>query len=140
SLEPKTDRKPRKVEVSTKLVARSRNPAKQSANSSTDSEAQARAAAKRRGEQLSSAVRSLRDGLSSSTTVEMPGPGGGGPTYANYKQTLASIYYQAWQEPEDASADAATAVASVMVARDGTVLSARITRSSGDKAVDRSVQ
>jgi len=140
SLKPTPETKARKPEVSTKLVARSRSSAKQSATSSAELEAQAHAAAKRRGEQLSSTIRSLRDGLSSSTTVEMPGPGGGGPTYASYKQVLASIYYQAWHEPDDASVATPTVVAIVVVARDGTVLSARITKSSGDKAVDRSVQ
>lgn len=140
SLKPTPETKTRKPEVSTKLVARSRTSAKKSAASSAEAEAQARDAAKRRGAQLSSAIRSLREGLSSSTTVEMPGPGGGGPTYASYKQVLASIYYQAWHEPDDASADAATVVASITVARDGTVLSAHITKSSGDRAVDRSVQ
>ena len=140
SLEPAPEKKMRKPEVNTKLVARSRTAAKQSSASSAESEAKTRAAAKQQSEQFVGAIRSIREGLSSSTTVEIPGPGGGGPTYASYKQVLASIYYQAWHEPDDASVATPTVVATVVVARDGTVLSARITKSSGDKAVDRSVQ
>ena len=70
----------------------------------------------------------------------MPGPGGGGATYANYKQVVGSIYYQAWIVPDDVDADAATAVASVTIAKDGTVISATLTKSSGNRGVDRSVQ
>jgi len=137
SLEPASDKKPRKPQVSTTLVARSRTSTK--SPSSADSEAQARAAAKRRSEQLSSTVRSLREGLSSSTTVEMPGPGGGGPTYANFLQVVKSIYTQAWLVPEGVTDDEATATATVTIARDGTVISARILRPSGNTLVDQSV-
>lgn len=136
SLEP-VDKKRELPKVSLKTVPRPKNT--KAKPSSSDSDSDAREDSKRR-EAFNNVLKNLRGGLSSSTAVEMPGPGGGGPTYANYKQVLASIYYQAWQEPDDASADAATVVASVTVARDGTVLSARITNSSGDRAIDRSVQ
>lgn len=108
-------------------------------NTSSQNDTQARADAQRR-QLAGSAVRTLRENLSSGTSVEMPGPGGGGATYANYKQVVGSIYYEAWIVPDDVDTEAATAVASVVIARDGTVISASLTKSSSNKAVDRSVQ
>ena len=137
SLEPVPEKKARKPQVSTTLVKRSSTTAK--SLPAANSEAQARAAAKQRSEQLSSAMRSLRDGLSSSTTVEMPGPGGGGPTYANFDQVVKSIYTRAWLVPEGVEDDEAIATATVTIARDGTVLSARLLRPSGNSLVDQSV-
>lgn len=87
------------------------------------------------------AVKRLNNDLSSSTDVETPaGPGGGGPSYANFRDTVGSAYYRAWIVPNGVDTDVATAVASVTIARSGTVVSARITKSSGNAAVDRSVQ
>jgi len=140
SLDPAPDSKPRKPQVSIKPVTRPRPPpTKQSSSSASQSEAQARAAAKQWSEKFNSAVRSLREGLSSSTTVEMPGPGGGGPTYANFLQAVKSKYVEAWLVPEGVEDDEATATATVTIARDGTVLSARILRLSGNSLVDQSV-
>ena len=70
----------------------------------------------------------------------MKGPGGGGVPYANFLQAVKSRYQQAWIVPDGITDDNATVAASVTIARDGTVMSARITRSSGNAAVDRSVQ
>jgi TonB family protein len=141
AVEPKAEDKPRKPKISTKVVTRNDPKTKSNAKKSSQSEtaAQARADAQRR-EAFNTAVRSLRDNLTPGTTVEMPGPGGGGPTYANYKQVVGSVYFQAWLVPDDVNTDAATAVATVTIRRDGTVESARLIRSSGTAAVDRSVQ
>jgi TonB family protein len=72
----------------------------------------------------------------------MPGIGGGGPTYANFLQAVKSDYARAWDGsvPDGATEANAVATASVTIARDGTVLSARIVRSSGKPLVDASVQ
>ena len=70
----------------------------------------------------------------------MPGPGGGGPTYANFLQSVKTIYTAAWIVPEGVTDDEATATASVTIARDGTVVSARIIRSSGNSLADQSVE
>lgn len=140
SLETKQEKKTNKPVVNLKPVVR--NPAKQTkptTNPGTERDAQVRADAERR-RLAGSIARSLKENLSSGTSVEMPGPGGGGPTYANYKQVVGSVYYQAWIVPDDVDATAATAVASVTIARDGTVISATLARSSGNKSVDRSVQ
>jgi TonB family protein len=82
---------------------------------------------------------SLREDLSSSTSFEMPGTGGG-QAYANYGQVVTSIYQRMWIAPEDAANDAAITKATVTIASDGTVLSARIIRPCGDSSVDNSVQ
>jgi TonB family protein len=141
AIEPKADDKPRKPKISMKVVSRKTNSTKSAAKnaSSAEAAAQARADAKR-SEAFNTAVRSLRENLTSGTTVEMPGPGGGGPTYANYKQVVGSVYFQAWLVPDDVNTDAATAVATVTIAREGNVISARLIRSSGNAVVDRSVQ
>ena len=99
----------------------------------------AREQAKQFANAAQNAARSIRENTSTRTTVEMPA-GNGGPAYANYKQVLASIYYQNWSEPDDANADDGTVVASVTVSREGKVLSTSITKSSGNRAVDRSVE
>jgi protein TonB len=68
------------------------------------------------------------------------GPGGGGPTYANFNAALKSIYERAWNAPDGATDKDISVTVTVTIARDGTVISARITRSSGNQIIDRSVQ
>jgi len=82
----------------------------------------------------------IREGLSSSTDVEMPGPGGGGVPYANFKDAVKKIYTDAWVVPPEVTDDSATATASVTIARDGTVLEARIISRSGNDLADQSVE
>jgi len=53
---------------------------------------------------------------------------------------VMSIYWHAWTPPEDTASDAAIAYATVVIESDGTVLSARIIKPSGDASVDKSVQ
>lgn len=94
--------------------------------------------------QLAAAVRStagnLGRSLSSSTTVEMPGPGGGGVPYANFLDAVKKIYTDAWLVPDGVTDDSAVATASVTIARDGTVLDARIIVPSGNAPADQSVE
>lgn len=85
-------------------------------------------------------ARNLRNGLSSSTDVEMPGPGGGGVPYANFLDALKKIYSDAWVVPDGVTDDEATVTASVTIARDGTVRSSKIIRRSGNALVDTSVE
>ena len=76
----------------------------------------------------------------SSTEVRLHGPGGGGVPYANFLQAVKSRYVRAWSVPDGVTDDSATAVADVTIARDGTVIEARIVKPSGNAAVDRSVR
>jgi len=139
SLEP-SPRKPRKPEVSTTIVTRKPN---------VDAEAKAREAAQAReaadarrriASAFGKAADQIESGISSGTSVELKGPGGGGIPYANFLQAVKSAYARAWVIPDGVTDDEATTETSVTIARDGTVISSRITRSSGNPAVDRSVQ
>lgn len=145
SLEPAKEREPKKVEISTTLVSRKKE---SSADKTAREEAQARQEAKaladarrRLAKQIGRAADHIGSELSGGTSVELqPGPGGGGLPYANFLQAVKSAYANAWLLPDGVVDDEATTVASVTIARDGTVISARITRFSGDGVVDRSVQ
>lgn len=88
------------------------------------------------------AAKSIRKNVSDSP-VEMPelqGPGGGGVPYANFLDALRKRYSDAWLVPDGVTDDEATATASVTIARDGTVLSSRLTQSSGNALADQSVE
>ena len=96
--------------------------------------------AAKRARALRRAIQSLKSNLSSSTTVDMPG--NSSVAYASYAAAVKSIYAQTWEQvPLAAIANEDENVkVSVTIASDGTVISARITESSGDAALDASVQ
>ena len=81
--------------------------------------------------------------MSGSTEVKFSdGFGGGGASYANWLQIVKSIYYNDWvgRVPDGATDNTAAAVVAVTIARDGTVITSHITQSSGNAAVDKSIQ
>lgn len=87
------------------------------------------------------AAQRLQQSLSSgTTTVELRGPGGRGVPYANFLDAVKKVYSDAWIVPDGVTDDEATATASVTIARDGSVVSARLIRSSGNPLVDASVE
>ncbi len=124
-VEKTTKAEPRKPEISTKLVTRTPPKAVPNANDA----ARARA--------IRTALKNLKNNLTSATTVDMPGDSS--VAYANYASAVKSIYEQAWALPADVSDNANTKV-SVTIANDGTVISARIISPSGDAGLDASVQ
>lgn len=68
-------------------------------------------------------------------------PGAGGASYASYAAYVKSVYDRAWREPPATDVRAgATVKARIVIARDGTVVSAEIIQPSGDPALDRSVR
>ncbi len=144
SLEPAKERQPKKMEISTTLVNRKRETSddkKARQEAQANSEAKAQADARRRlAKRFGQAAEHIGSELSGGTTVEMQGPGGGGVPYANFLQAVKSVYANAWLLPDGVVDDEATTVASVTIARDGAVVSARITQRAGDPVVDRSVQ
>ncbi|MBI5773592.1 MAG: TonB family protein [Verrucomicrobia bacterium] len=87
---------------------------------------------------LKSSVNSLKNNLSSPISAEPLGPGG--EAFANYGQIVVSIYQNAWAIPDDVNDDSAVVQATVTIARDGTVVSARLLQRSGRSLVDKSVQ
>ena len=131
--EPKPVEKP-KIQISTQLVTRAA-PKNSTVNPPDDSRRQQRL----RQQAFQNAVRSLKENFKPGTVFDVPGSSSG-PSYASYRNVLASIYYQAWEMPNDANADDETVLVSVTIARDGTVISSRIITPSGNAAVDRSVQ
>ena len=120
-----------------------RNKAKQAESEAQERE-QARAAAEARKKligQLGQVANHLGDNLSGVTAIQIPyGPGGGGLPYANFYQAVQSIYSREWMVPDGVTDKETTTVAEVTIARDGTVVQARIVRFSGNAAVDDSVQ
>jgi TonB family protein len=146
SLEPSKERKPKKLAIVTTPITRPRDAA---ADAKAEARAEAQAQEEARLERdrrrriaaaFGNAANSLQENLSGTTTVEWKGPGGGGVPYANFLQAVKTVYQRAWVVPDGITDDNATVTASVTIARDGTVVSSRITRSSGNAAVDRSVQ
>jgi TonB family protein len=118
-----------KIQIDTHLVKRN---ASQKTSTPDNSAQQARA--------LRKAIRSLKQNFSPSTTVDMPG--NSSVAYASYASAVKSVYDQAWaQVPLDHVAnDNENVKVTVTIASDGTVISARIADSSGDNALDASVQ
>jgi len=151
SVEPSNERKPKKLVVDITPVIRSAKDAKAEAKARADTQAreeareQARQEADRRrraAAAFGNAANSIAEGRSSGTKIELFGPGGGGLPYANFLQAVKSAYAREWTVPDGVADDNATVDVSVTIARDGTVVpgSPRITRASGNAAVDRSVQ
>jgi TonB family protein len=120
---------PRKIQISTQLVARTAPKNSPTTDNSQQLQRQARA--------IQSALRNLKKNLTPGTTIDMPG--NSSVAYANYATVVKSVYEQAWILPNDVSDNANTKV-SVTIANDGTVISARIITPSGDAGLDASVQ
>lgn len=132
---------PRKPVVSTKLVTRTPEAA---AKERAQREAEAARAAAREREKLANqigrSISTLRQNFTPTTTIEEVGTGGGGPAYASYAQIVRSRYTLAWRPPEDLDDESAKVRVTVTIARDGTVLSARIVEPSGNAVMDRSIR
>jgi periplasmic protein TonB len=131
--EPKPVEKP-KIQINTQLVTRTATK-NLTPNPTDDSRRQQRL----RQQAFQNAVRSLKENFKPGTVIDVPG-NSSGPSYASYRDVLASIYYQAWEMPNDANTEDETVLVSVTIARDGTVISTRVITPSGNTAVDRSVQ
>jgi TonB family protein len=142
SLEPAP--KTHKVDVSTKMVVRNQDTAKAAAKAAAEREAREAAEAQASRQRLATAfdraAENIGNGVAGGTSIKLEGPGGGGVPYANFLQAVKSVYTRAWIVPDGISDDDATVTASVTIARDGSVVESHITRSSGNMAVDRSVQ
>lgn len=139
------DTKP-KIQVNDKIVTRSPNKPTEKHTRNTESDdakEQARATAEARRRTAQQILAKLNgtserlENLSSSTKVELLGPGGA--AFANYGQAVKSIYERNWIRPAQAEATEVVKT-TVVVRRNGRVVSAKINRRSGNPAVDKSVQ
>ncbi len=135
ALEPAKETK-HKIDISKTLVTRDDKDRKAQAAAAQAKEA---ADAKRRLDTFNRSLASMKAGLSPSTKITMPGDGTGGVSYGNFLAAVKKVYTDAWDVPAGVSDDAAATI-SVTIARDGTVISARIVQSSGNGEVDKSVQ
>ena len=115
-----------KIDVNLKPVVR--NVPKTSPN--------ANAAARARA--IRGALRNLKSNLTSATTIDMPG--NSSVAYANYATVVKNVYDQTWTAPATVLGADEVTKASVTIASDGTVISARIDTPSGDANLDASVQ
>ena len=93
----------------------------------------------------SSAVTSLGNSSASGTVVMGANPGNGngtgiGPSVANYNQYVISLYDLAWKCPSDLTDTKATTTVEIKINKDGSIRSSRITKKSGNKSLDDSVQ
>jgi TonB family protein len=102
----------------------------------SDQEEAQRRAADQIAQRAASAASRLSRSLSSKTTIGIPGPGG--EAFANYGQVVISVYERNWIKPENID-QTFVVRATVVIARDGKVVSHNITRPSGNRLVDDSV-
>ena len=129
-----------KIEISTRLVPRSATRPNNKPANNDDSDAKAREQAAKLAAAFRSAASGLKTGLSRSTAVELPS-GNGEAGSVNWAQAVVSIYYDAWRLPDElAASDNLNTKVSITIAADGDVVSARITKPSGNSAADASVQ
>jgi membrane protein involved in colicin uptake len=87
---------------------------------------------------LLSGATTISQGMGSSTTIEMPGPGG--QAYAPYISYLGLFYRERWKNPRSTSRSKAYVGASVEIAKDGTVVDWKLTDPCGIREVDDSVR
>jgi len=140
SLEVK-QQKPRLPQINTTLTTKRSTSKEKQTEKSDNREREAAENRRQTAAALARATANLDKGLSGSTSVRMgDGDGrGAGLAYANFLQALKTLYTEAWNVPDGADDDA-TVSTSVTIAKDGTVLSAHITRRSGNSIADTSVQ
>jgi outer membrane biosynthesis protein TonB len=100
-----------------------------------------RKGAERIAKLLGQSESNLKSGLSSTTEITMPGPGGGGPVYADYLSYLQTVYQAQWnrRKPSNVSVKVAVAKARITVSRDGIVTAHSLFEPSGINAVDEAV-
>jgi TonB family protein len=104
--------------------------------------AAAAAEQKRRAQQFAEAYKKIGQDLSSKPLVDLgttPGAGTPGELTVNYRDIIASKYYNAWSAPPDLDEATPVVIASVTIARDGSVVTAHITKPSGNASMDRSI-
>ncbi len=124
---PQTDEnQPHKIVVNTQLVTRTAPRYSRPENTRNDAKA------------LNQAITSLSQKLSSATKIDMPGTSS--VAYANYAAVVKSVYEQAWIPPDNTASDEANVKVRVVIASDGTVVSAQVIAPSGDPNTDDSVQ
>jgi TonB family protein len=114
--------------------------------SSDDNEVNARAAAaaqRRAASEITQAFSGLATAINKGTAkaevFDLVGQGGGA-AFADYRTVLFNAYYNAWTCPQDVDNDLLSVEVKIVVARNGSIISAEITKKSSDSSLNRSVQ
>jgi TonB family protein len=119
-----------------------KTPAPEVSDAASDTYAERAAATSRLRSTIREAMSGLATGVAHSgaagTVVDMPGQGGG-EAFVGYETVIYNAYYHAWTPPDSIADKLAGADVKIVVARDGTILSADIVSKSGKPALDRSV-
>ncbi len=135
-----------KIVVNTQIVTGNQKSAQEAKDAQLAADRAAKRAAdaqKKLAAAIGNATHQLKSGMSSGTDIKFnAGFDGTGPAYASWLSIVKTIYYNDWKErlTDGLTDDSAVAEATVIIARDGTVVSAELTHSSGNTAVDRSIQ
>jgi TonB family protein len=95
---------------------------------------------KRVEESLSQLASGVQSSSAEKTVVEVPGIGGGGEVFAEYNAAVYSKYYHAWIAPDSVPDRLTVPVTRVVVARDGSIISAELITPSGEAVLDKSVE
>ncbi len=134
--------KPRKPQISLIPIVRKPSTTTPKPNTTAAAEkAKAKAEADKAARTVQTALNNISRNASTGVDVTTPGtPTGSGPSVAAFNDILKSIYFNNWHEPSDVTSEDGVVKVTVTVARDGSVIASRISKSSGDAAVDRSVQ
>jgi colicin import membrane protein len=137
-----------KVDLGSKSIVKNTRPKHSSSSSSSSSdeerEARAEAAARRDAaraisQTLGGLANNITKGAAKAAVFDLPGQGGSA-AFVDYRTALFSAYYNAWNCPTDIDNDLASVEVKVVVARNGSVISAEITKKSSDSTLNRSVQ
>jgi TonB family protein len=133
------------LNTTTKITKR-RTTTTRTTTSSSDDEADARAqaaeqrrAAQQVGASLSRLASSIPKGTAKAEVFDLPGQGGGS-AFVDYRSALFSAYYNAWACPQEVDNELATVEVKIVVARNGSVISAEVVRKSSESALNKSVQ
>jgi TonB family protein len=121
---------------------KAKTPDTAAAEATAAAEVTARADARRRrniAQTLNALSKDVRTSAAQGTAVDLPGVGGG-EAFADYKTVIYNYYFHAWIAPDGVTDKLATADVKIVVARDGAILSAEIIKTSGEPALDKSVE
>jgi len=95
-----------------------------------------------RRDKINGVANGLARAAAPGVSIQAPsvGPGGGGPSYANYDSYVQSLYQRGWNPPVEVTEDASVVQARVVIGRDGRIVSSEIVEKSGIATLDRSVR
>jgi TonB family protein len=123
-------------------AGRPADPVAKSEKSESSSKSSARAEARRMID-VENSLDHLASGVQSSgaarTVIDVEGIGEGSASSASYGSVVYSYYRNAWSQPESTGRNSGWPEVRIVVARDGSIISAELVSPSGEASLDRSV-